>query len=1008
MAWSTVGACRLVALVAFASGVFPDEAEARPRRGAKKAAPGDAEAKADEKPAGKRAKAKRGKGDKRAKAAAAKRRRRKARQARAEALAARATETAPSPTLPEPPASPPAPAAAPSPAPGPTFAPDGLVASFLATVPIAATEPNRGGLTRDFIGLQIDGAQLYRRRTVAKRRTGPISIDGVEDEAAWQAVPATRADWKQRPDEGGRVTGATDFRVLYDDDALYVTAHAHDPEPERVQGILFRPVDWTRVPKSDWVAVMVDPTNNRRTGFGFMVNPAGVKFDYSLVEDSLLDETWDGVWEAAIRRGPTGWHAEFRIPFSQLRMNGGEQESWGFQVNRRFQRTQEYDFWSPTPFAARRWASLFGDLEIRDRLDVGLSLELLPYLLGGARLESVPGDDRLNDSVGPRYGLGGDFKLQVTDSLKLTGAINPDFGQVEQDPSVVNLTAFETYFPERRPLFIKDAELYTFALGRADENLFYSRRIGAPPSLTQAGPGVLHVDEPDATTIYGAGKLSGQLPGGVTVGLLSAVTQQERSRAQLESGEITGAVIQPTTIYDVAQLGRTFRDGGSDLRLQLTSVKRLLEGTEVRELHEDAWAGGVQALHRFGEEKRWALYGMAGGSWVHGKPEALQLTQRSSRRYYQRPDAGHVDYDPNRTTLSGYAFNLQGRHISDVRATVGIDGRSPGFEVNDAGYQLEADLLNPWVTVGYDKFVATPSFKRVIGNVTVESAADWAPDVLRHGVKLDGVATLASDDETGGSLGYTHGVLDTKLLRGGPAMAGLDELQMQLYFQTATKRDLFVRVQATGAARPEAASWRAGGAVTAAWNLLSNLEVSVTPSFVRNIDDTQYVDTSIDLMGEPRYVIGRVRQSTLAVSANLDLTITPRMSLQVFLQPFLSAGRFSDFKEATAFRAARYDDRFASLGGRVSEAMGVHSVDADGDGVTDYGFDRPDFQVAELLSNVVYRWEYRPGSTVYLVWSQSRAGFSPDGNLTTGDLGDVVKSHAVHAVVLKASYWWSP
>ena len=860
-----------------------------------------------------------------------------------------------------------------------------------------------GVITREFIALQKDGTRLFRRRTSAARRKSEIRVDGLLDEAAWSAAPRTRMNWKQRPDEGGPIIGESEFQVLYDDDGLYIGVHMIDPHPDQIRAILYRGVGFDKIPQSDWIGVWLDPTTSRRSGYVFLVNPVGVKLDQRLVDDATFEDAYDAVWEAKTSRDRTGWYAEYRIPFSQLRLNNGYQRAWGFQVARRFARNQEFHTWSPSPVTSGRLVSAFGDLVIEDRIDVGSAFELLPYLLGGVRLEEIPGDDRLNDTVGPEYGVGADFKLSVTDSLKLTGAVNPDFGQVEADPSEVNLTDRETFFTERRPLFVSDNELYQFGIGRGSENLFYSRRIGARPHFSRSG---VYVDEPDVTTIYGAAKLSGQLPGDFTLGLLSAVAAEEESRAQLEGGEIQEQAIEPLTSYNVAQVGRTFRDGSSDLRLAMTGVNRFLGGTGIDSLHEQAYTGGAHYLHKFADNE-WAVFGRVAGSYVAGEPAALTLTQRASQRYYQRPDADHIEFDPTATSLSGLSFNGQVQKTSGTwKGVAGVDGRSPGFEANDVGFLLDADVVNPWLSVDYDRWVAGEWVKQLFVNGQVETFADWAPEVLRHRANLEVSVTQANDAALGLFGSYTRELLDTKLLRGGPAVAGVDSLLGQVFYQTATKRALHLRLQSDATVRPASSSWSLGGALTVTWHILSNLELSLAPGYVRNRNDNQYVTTVVDAMDQPRYVLGRIEQDTLRATTRLNYTMSPRMSLQLYAEPFISAGRYDRFKEPAALRSKSYGARYAEFG--VEEQMGELQVDADEDGMVDFAFPQPDFKVSALLSNLVYRWEYMPGSTLYFIWSQASNARAADGTIRSADVGDLFGNQAAHVLLVKLSYWWNP
>ncbi len=863
--------------------------------------------------------------------------------------------------------------------------------------------------TLDFIATQKDGARLFRREARAARRGGPIRIDGILDEAAWRVAQPVRFEWQERPNEGARATGPTEFRVLYDDQALYVALHAIDPEPARIAGVLHPPLALNKIPQSDWLIVSLDPPRTRRMAYIFGVNAAGVKVDLRQFPAKVPDDTYHAVWEAQPRRDATGWYAEFRIPYSQMRIRDGFQDRWGFQIQRKVSRTQERVYWSPFTFASGTELIGFGNLAIESKIDAGRPLEILPYVAGGARIDgAIPDGDGLNDPLTPEYGVGADVKLQVSRSLRLTASINPDFGQVEADPSEVNLTDKETFFTERRPLFIEDADLYDLKLGRGDENLFYSRRIGAPPAFSQAGT-ALHVDEPEVTTIYGAAKLSGELGAGVDIGLLSALGAKEVSRGQLETGEIDDAVVEPMTSYNVAQANKHFRGGASELRATVTGVERFGERGLTTALHDRAYAGAVQYLHQLADN-RWALFGMVGGSRVEGDPAAIAATQAASQRYFQRSDATHVELDPARTSLSGYAFNAQLKKLAGTyHAELGVDGRSPGFEVNDIGFLTDADLINPWLNVSVDDpSVGGKVIKEAAAVAEIETASDFSPALLRHRGSLSATLLFANNWKAAGALSATRTVLDTHLLRGGPAVRGEDAIAGNLGMNTDVTKDFQVSWNGSVTSRPASDSLRLQTGLGLLWNVRSNIELSFHPTIIRNVDDAQYVGTAMDGGGAPHYVLGRLRQTTLVGTTRLNYMLNPRMSLQLYVNPFLSGGRYRELKETADPRAARYADRFTTFAGsQVMESMGRLEIDADGDGAPDFSIRRPDFQVGALISNLVYRWEYLPGSNLYVIWSQARNGFSPDGRIAAGDLGDVFTNPSVHVVMVKLSYWWN-
>ena len=870
--------------------------------------------------------------------------------------------------------------------------------------PLPQKDP-RGSTTDDLIYVLDDGTKEFRRSTSAARRTGKILIDGRADEDAWQAVPETLADAMQRPAEGPRAFAKTYFRVLYDDEAVYVHIRAIDPDPSKIDARLSRGDTWDGFTQSDWLGFTIDPTLSRRDSYGFKVNPAGIKLDYRITKDEWIwDVTYDAVWEVATARQKDGWSAEFRVPYSQMRINEGRQDRWGFELWRFTARKQEYDVWSPFPMATGRTTSLLGDLVIEDTIKPKQALEVIPYVaLGLDQGKTITADGESTEFIKK---IGADFRAPLGSSLTLTGAINPEFGQLEADPSTINLTRREIFFPERRPFFTKDSELFVNIIGRGSERLFYSRRIGAPPHLTQAGaPGVVNVEEDRETSIWGAAKLTGSAPGDINIGLMTALTAKKTSIATLDSGEKQRAVIEPMAVYNVGQAEKNFRNGQSSIRLALTAVNRFLDGTGITVLHRQAYTSNLQYEHRFANNT-WMVSAQASGSYIEGPTPSIALTQTASQRYFQRPDADYVSFDPDRTSLAGTAYRLNVARISgDVTGAVGVDARTPGFEANDVGFLLDADLINPYLELTYEKLPMPPSKLKLIQlDMTLDSYANFGGEVLGHSASL--AATIMPADFSILNLTYAHDFnqLDTQLLRGGPAVAGSDENRASFDFVSNPRSKVRGEVYVAQAWQPASDSYHTEAATELAWSPRPNIEIGIRPSYERFDNSTQYIDADT-VSASPHYILGRLKQSTLATTLRLAYTLSPKLSFEFYGQPFISAGKFTDYKETADVRASAFDERFQTLA--VSDAMGAVDVDYNGDGATDYSFGNPDFSVVDLNSNAVIRWEYRPGSTAYLIWSHAASGFAPDGALDKEDYRAVFRARGEDIFLFKVSYWWS-
>ena len=522
--------------------------------------------------------------------------------------------------------------------------------------------------------------QAAPRTVSAARRSSPVTIDGVPGEQAWAAAPVARDFWQRSPHEGGPVELPSEFRVLFDDEALYVAVRAFDPEPSRIRGLLTRRDEESA---SDWVWVSIDSYHDRRTAFAFGLNPASVQRDLLIYDDGQEDAAWNAVWDGAAAVNGQGWDVELRIPLGQLRFADVEEPVWGLQVSRTVHRSQEETHWSPWPKTAAGRVAYFGELKgLRDIESAG-RLELTPYGVGGGAL--APGAD---DPARPVGSLGLDMRYGLTSNLTLVATMNPDFGQVEADPSNVNLTAQQTFFPEKRPFFLDGWDIFRFGLGQggdeASDELFYTRRIGAPPHGEPGGEEPARA--PDFTTIYGATKLSGKTSSGWSVGALNAVVGEERVPRVDEAGNRDEQVIEPLTSYTVVRARKDLRQGRTTAGLAVTGVHRGTDAAAELTLHDQAYGAALDLTHRFWDDE-WLLQVKVLGSQVQGSKEAVDATQRAPQRYFQRPDHGHVDYDPSRTSLRGYgAQYLLGRVGGPhLRGGIGGDLHSPGLEYNDLG-----------------------------------------------------------------------------------------------------------------------------------------------------------------------------------------------------------------------------------------------------------------------------------------------------------------------------------
>ncbi len=753
--------------------------------------------------------------------------------------------------------------------------------------------------------------------------------------------------------------------------------------------------------------VSIDSYHDRRTAFEFWANPAGVERDIYRFDDTRMDLAWDAVWDVATSVDEEGWTAEFRIPLSQLRFAAAPEQLWGFNVGREIQRKKETVLWKPIPKEGSGWVSEYGDLRV-GALNPPARLEILPYVLSRGAVSPQLDDNPFETGTEFSGNAGADLRYGLTSALTLNLTVNPDFGQVEADPSSVNLTVFETFFQEKRPFFVEGSNIFDYPLnGFGREQLFYSRRVGRAPQGSADDRGGW-VDMPEQANILAAAKLSGKTPSGWSIGALGAVTSRASATVVDSAGSIHHDVVEPLTGHAVARLQRDFRAGKTAVGGIFTAVTRGHDGN-TDELHSAAYAFGLDARHRLWGDN-WELSGRVNASHVRGSAAALEDTQRRSVRYFQRPDAQHVTLDPSRTTLSGTSgtFGISKIGGEHWRGTARLEWISPGFEANDLGFQFQADLIRGYARIGYQDLEPGKLLRRWSVNVDGISGYTFGGEAVTAGAAA--WAHLTFLNYWGAFLGGRRGfeTLDTRVLRGGPAV--LRPATNNIWFGgfTDDRKPVLLGAGAWFDSDDERSHW--GGIWTdITVQPAANLRFTLGPEYFWNHDDWQFV-TSEETLGADRFVMGTLDQKTLSLTARLDWTFTPNLSLQLYAQPFISAGTYSGFKEVTAPKAELYDDRFETFGSdRLRFENDEYFVDLDANGEADLSFENPDFNIRELRSTVVLRWEYRSGSTLFLVWSSSRSISDQSGPFRPGsDIIDLLGTGGTNVFMLKVNYYLTP
>lgn len=866
---------------------------------------------------------------------------------------------------------------------------------------------------------QLDSAVQVRppvpATVPAARASSGLTIDGRLHDSAWSGAQPAASLTQRVPQEGAAPSQRTEIRVLYDDDALYIGVRLYDSAPDSVRALLARR---DRAVSADRFLVFLDPYHDGRSGFYFGVNAAGTQYDGTLYNDEWADSTWDGVWDGRAARDTLGWTAELRIPYSQLRFQRREAYRWGVNFKREVARRKEEDYLVFRPTNSSGFVSRFVDLVGLERVSPPARLEVMPYVTAKAEFLDHAAGDPFNRGARARPGAGVDAKLGIGSNLTLDATINPDFGQVEVDPAVVNLTDVETFFPEQRPFFIEGANIFSFGSGGANDfwsfnwgstDFLYTRRIGRAPQ--GALPDADFSAAPAGTHILGAAKLSGKA-GSWSVGALNALTKREYADLALGPARWRSEV-EPLTWYGVYRVQKELSGGRAGIGLIGTgTVRSFDEDSLPNQLARSAFGAGLDGWLTLDPGGTWVLAGWAGASRIGGTPAQLVQLQRTSVHYFQRPDAHYLRVDSAATSLGGWAGRLSlNKQRGNWMLNAAVGAIDPGFEQNDLGFQIWADLVNAHVMAGYRWTRPGRVFQSARLNVATYRTWTFGGDLTGAGYFLTGIFDFRNFSHWDWYVEYDPRSLNPRRTRGGPLTVNPPGVDWDMTFTSNGRRRWIFGIGLHGDhfAQKRQQSWTVGPTVE--WHPSSRASVQLGPKLERLKTTAQYVGTfedpaAVQTFGR-RYLFAELLETQLSASLRLNWILTPRLSLEVYAQPLLSAGAYRSYKELA--RARSYEFLPA---GRPSVAPG----DADRlavapatPGVTRLEFDNPNFSLASLRGNAVLRWEYRPGSTVFFVWTQNRSDTALEGSFRIGDgLERLFGAPGNNVFLVKLSYWWRP
>ncbi len=817
--------------------------------------------------------------------------------------------------------------------------------------------------------------RIYTTKFLGQEKA-PI-IDGKLDDTSWNIV-----DWdgdfiEWRPDENTPPHQQTKFKIVYDNKNLYIAVKLLDKEPDSIVKRLSRRDGFN----GDWIEINFDSYHDLRTVFSFNVSAAGVKGDEFVSDNgNNWDSSWNPIWYTKTNIDSEGWTAEMKIPLSQLRFGKAKEQIWGLQLNRRIFRKEERSLWQRIPQDSPGWVSELGELHGLIDLEPQKQLEIQPFVV--AQLDTYPAEAGNPFRDGNDFKLNGglDAKIGITNDLTLDLTVNPDFGQVEADPAAIALDGFEIFFREQRPFFIENKNIFDYQVSQSQagdtfgsDNLFFSRRIGRNPQgypNTQNGE---FVNQPQNTTILGAAKFSGKTKDGWSIGVLESITSKEYATID-NNGERREELVEPLTNYFVGRLQKDFNDRNTFIGGIFTATNRNLTDN-LDFLHKSAYSGGLDFKHQW-KDRVWYVGGNVVVSHVKGSAEAIQNTQESLRHSFGRVDASHLEVDPNRTSLTGTGGNIQiGKAAKGFwRFESGFTWRSPELELNDLGFQRQADDLRHYTWVGYRTLKPFSIFRTLGLNYNHWSAWDFEGN---HNLLQFNVNSWANfKNNWFGNFGITYrGINQSNFaLRGGPRLKFSPNVFFWNNIGTDNRKKIRFNFGHSGSKAVDNSRNFYNVRMGISYQPLDALRISVNPSYNINNDKLQFVE-NVEVGNEIKYINANIEQRTLSMSLRVNYTVNPDFTIQYWGQPFVSRGRYSNFKSVINAQASNFNDRFVQYDNTqitLDDNNGVYNVIEDGN--TAFSFGKPDFSFVQFRSNLVVRWEYIPGSEVFLVWSQGVTG----------------------------------
>jgi hypothetical protein len=854
----------------------------------------------------------------------------------------------------------------------------------------------------------------------AVRLNETIVLDGYLSESVWKNFPPL-SDFKQKePNQGEAPSEKTEVWVAYDQDALYIAARLYDSSPDSIMALLDRR---DNLNTADWFGVFLDPYRDKRTGNYFVIGPSGTMADGVLYNDDWDDSDWDGVWEGRSNIDVQGWTVEMRIPFSQLRFQEKDRQVWGINFRRDIGRKNEMVYLVYTPRMESGYVSRFFELTGIEGIKPANALEVLPFATTKAEFtHPAPGNPFNN---GSRYTpeVGADVRYGLSSNLVLNATVNPDFGQVEVDPAVVNLSDVESFFSEKRPFFVEGANIFTNFGQGGGRNFwnfnfpyttpFYSRRIGRSPHGNDTLGATTFIDMPFATRILGAGKITGKVGDGWNVGTIHAVTAREH--AEYKVGDIRSeAEVEPSTYYGVGRVQKDFNDGRQGIGILGTVTQRQFTDNVLQNgLNKNGSFVGLDGWTFLDSSKAWVITGYANLSYVEGSRNRITAIQSNPQHYFQRPDAPHVEVDTNATSLTGFAgrmYLIKQKGNFFFNSSLGfID---PKYEVNDLGFQSRADVINMHIGGGYNWSEPDGFFRRKEAGGGFGQSYDFQGNRIHAVLVHFGFVQFMNYYSINWNLAMNPmETVNNRRTRGGPLTINTKGYEVNMNASSDYSKDIVVEAFGNSYFSKNS-SYRSLG-FWIQFRPVQNVTFSVGPDWTVENDKLAYgagfySDPSATATYGKRYIFSDLLYKQLSANIRLNWTFTPTMSLQLYMQPLVSSGLYSNYKQLVRPRSDEYMV-FGTGSSSIVKSETDYTVDPDQAGPAGaYTFSDPNFNFKSLRGNAVLRWEYLPGSALYFVWTQNRNDYENVGDMQLDrSVSRLINAKADNIFLVKMSYYFN-